>query len=91
MVGHSRVGVSVQAQEVNLRLRSACRVACLRSLQCTLAIQGQSRAVSILIGVEEDVGPIIFVVTDSLARDRSRIGNGGHTLLRIGRAAIAEY
>lgn len=63
----SRIGVAVQAQEVNLWLGGASGIARLRGLQCTLAVQGKSRTEGILVGVEEDVCAIIFVVTESLA------------------------
>lgn len=62
---YSRIGVSVQAQEVNLRLGSACRIACLRRLQCALTVQCQSRPVRILISIEKDIRPVVFVVTGS--------------------------
>lgn len=63
----SRIGVSVQAQEVDLGLRGACRMACIGSLKGAFTVQSQSGTIGILIGVKEDVRSIIFVVTDSLA------------------------
>lgn len=64
---HSRIGVAVQTEEVNLRLGGSRGIAGRGGLQCSLAIQGKTRTKGILVGVEEDVRPIIFVVTDSLA------------------------
>ena len=65
---HSRIGVAVQAEEVNLRLGGSRGIASRGGLQCSLAVQGKTRTEGILVGIEEDVRPIIFVVTDSLAR-----------------------
>lgn len=66
--GHSRIGVSVQAQEVDLGLGGTSRIAGGRCLQCPLTIQCQSRAIGILVRIEEHVRAVIFVVTDSSAR-----------------------
>lgn len=63
-----RVWVSVQAQEINLRLRRPRRA----SVNCgflerAFRIERKSWAVGVLVRVEQDVRPVIFVVTDSLA------------------------
>lgn len=86
---HSRIGVAVQTQEVDLGLGGSCRIAGLGGLQCALAVQRKTRAKGILVGVEEHVRPIIFVVTDSLAWFGPI--SGRHTLVRIGMAAIGGY
>lgn len=65
---HLRIRVAVQAEEINLQLGGSRGIASLGGLQGSLAIQGKTGTEGILVGVEEDVRPIIFVVTDSLAR-----------------------
>lgn len=65
---HSRIGVAVQAEKVDLRLGGSRGIASRGSLQCSLAVQGKTRTKGILVGIEEYVRPVIFVVTDSLAR-----------------------
>lgn len=55
MYYYSRIRISVQSQKVNLRLRGF--------LQFALLVQRQPRAVRILVGVQQHVRPIVFVVT----------------------------
>ena len=50
-----------------------------RLFESTLRIQGKTGTVGILVGVEENVRPVIFVVTDSLVdvegTGRGELGN----------------
>lgn len=54
----SRIRIPVQSQEINLR-----RTAIDCTLNVPVFIQQQAWSVGILIGVQEDVGPVVFVVT----------------------------
>jgi len=55
-----RIGVSVQAQEVNLEVGFVAIDGTVGQLP--MIIEGQTRAVCVFVGVQQDVGAVIFVV-----------------------------
>lgn len=76
-----RIRITVQTQEINFWLgRTRRRSRHSRLLQSTFRIEGKTGAVGVLVGVEQDVRPIIFVVTDSLVPSSQSSGDGGNTL-----------
>lgn len=79
-LGDSRIRVSVEAQEINFRLRSAGRMTIYRGLfEGTLRVQRETWTVGIFVGVEQNVRSVILVVTDSISEGR-RSGHRGNTL-----------
>ena len=64
----SRVWITIQPQEINIRLRGTSHIPVYsRLLQRAFIVQRQPRSVGILVRIEQDVRPIVFVVTDSFS------------------------
>ena len=70
--GPIRIGVSVQAKQINLKVRRVPIGGPVR--ECSSLVERQAGAICILIGVEQYVGAVIFVVAEIKSAGRSMGG-----------------